>query len=103
MKYFEFVEYGGPTYSMKYSKYAKGFLSETFQNSQLVTAEEMKHLHIEVKPALKSGRTKWKLSKSGIVDFGGNCGPKQHHQQPKWHYVLVYTISVTTQANFKFF
>jgi hypothetical protein len=39
----------------------------------------MKHLHIEVKPAPKSGGTKQKLSKSGIVDFGGNHGLKQHH------------------------
>ena len=44
------------------------------------TVEEMKHLHIEVKLTPKSEGTKWKLSKSGIVDFGGNCGPKQHHQ-----------------------
>src|ERR1700683_395014 len=34
---------------------------------------------IEVKPAPKSGGTKWKLSKSGNVDFGGNHGFKQCH------------------------
>ena len=55
-------------------------ISDTFQTSYLVTAEEMKNLQIEVKPAPKSGGTKWKLSKSGNVDFGGNHGPKQHHR-----------------------
>ena len=56
-----------------------GVISDTFQTSYLVTAEEMKHLHIEVTIAPKSGVTKRKLSKSGIVDFGGKHGPKQHH------------------------
>ena len=54
-------------------------ISATFQTSYLVTAEERKHLQIDFKPAPKSGGTKRKLSKSGIVDFGGNHGPKQHH------------------------
>ena len=54
-------------------------ISDTFQTSYLVAAEEMKHLQIEVKPAPKSGGTKRKLSKSGNVDFGGNHGSKQRH------------------------
>ena len=58
-------------------------ISDTFQTSYLVATKEMKHLHIEVKPPPKSGGTKWKLSKSGVVDFGGKCGPKQHHRQPE--------------------
>ena len=33
-----------------------GILSDTFQTSYLVTAEEMKHLHLEVKHGLESGR-----------------------------------------------
>ena len=33
-----------------------GILSDTFQTSYLVTAEEMKHLHLEVKHGPESGR-----------------------------------------------
>lgn len=42
-------------------------LTDTFQESYLVTTEEMKNLHIEVKAkaAHKTGGTKKKLSKSG--------------------------------------
>ena len=50
-----------------------GILSDTCQTSYLVTAEEMQHFNLEVKHRLESV----KLSKSGILVFGGNCGPNK--------------------------
>jgi hypothetical protein len=46
-----------------------GILSDTFQTLYLVTAEEMKHLHLEVKHGPEPGRN------FPNQDFGGNCGP----------------------------
>ena len=72
-----------------------GILSDIFQTPYLVTAEEMKNLQIEVKAASKSGGTKQKLSKSGILNFGGNCGPNSITNSQKGYQVLVCTKFIT--------